>query len=183
MTSRLIFDIGMHRGEDTDFYLKKGFRVVAVEANPSLCQNARQRFAGYLQSEQLAIVNVGLWDTTGAMTFYRNLDNDDWSSFHRDAGTREGTRYEEMQIECVTIAMLLSRYGVPYYMKIDVEGADKIILNDIAQLEARPRFISAEEYGIGVIKDLRRLGYDRFQIVAQAAKCRSAPPFPSREGK
>jgi hypothetical protein len=28
----LIFDVGFHRGEDTDFYLKKGFRVVAVEA-------------------------------------------------------------------------------------------------------------------------------------------------------
>ena len=30
----LIFDVGLHRGEDTEFYLKKGFRVVAFEANP-----------------------------------------------------------------------------------------------------------------------------------------------------
>ena len=29
----IIFDIGMHRGEDTDFYLKKGFTVVGVEVN------------------------------------------------------------------------------------------------------------------------------------------------------
>ena len=28
----LIFDIGMHIGQDTEVYLKKGFRVVAVEA-------------------------------------------------------------------------------------------------------------------------------------------------------
>ena len=32
----IIFDIGMHCGEDTDFYLKKGFTVVGVEANPEL---------------------------------------------------------------------------------------------------------------------------------------------------
>ena len=38
MTPRknLIFDIGMHIGQDTEFYLKKGFCVVAVEANPKL---------------------------------------------------------------------------------------------------------------------------------------------------
>lgn len=32
----LIYDVGLHRGEDTDFYLKKGFHVVALEANPEL---------------------------------------------------------------------------------------------------------------------------------------------------
>ena len=33
----LIFDIGCHLGEDSEFYLRKGFKVVAVEANPELC--------------------------------------------------------------------------------------------------------------------------------------------------
>jgi hypothetical protein len=32
----LIYDLGMHRGGDTQFYLEKGFRVVAVEANPGV---------------------------------------------------------------------------------------------------------------------------------------------------
>jgi hypothetical protein len=30
----LVFDLGMHRGLDTRFYLDKGFSVVALEANP-----------------------------------------------------------------------------------------------------------------------------------------------------
>ena len=34
----LIFDVGCNDGQDSDFYLKKGFRVVAVEANPALCE-------------------------------------------------------------------------------------------------------------------------------------------------
>ena len=34
----LIYDIGQHTGEDTAFYLGKGFRVVAVEANPTLAE-------------------------------------------------------------------------------------------------------------------------------------------------
>lgn len=30
----LIIDVGMHYGNNTAFYLKKGFRVAAIEANP-----------------------------------------------------------------------------------------------------------------------------------------------------
>ena len=41
--SDLIYDIGMHEGEDSEFYLLKGFRVVAVEADPDLCQAAAER--------------------------------------------------------------------------------------------------------------------------------------------
>ena len=32
----LIYDVGMHKGEDTEFYLRKGFRVIAIEADPDL---------------------------------------------------------------------------------------------------------------------------------------------------
>ena len=32
----LIFDVGFHKGEDTEFYLKKGFPVVAADANPAV---------------------------------------------------------------------------------------------------------------------------------------------------
>ena len=33
MPRRLIFDVGMHKGEDTEFYLSRGHEVVGVEAN------------------------------------------------------------------------------------------------------------------------------------------------------
>ena len=35
----LIYDVGAHKGENSDFYLRLGFRVVAVEANPMLVVN------------------------------------------------------------------------------------------------------------------------------------------------
>ena len=41
----MIFDVGCHNGQDFVFYLKKGFKVVAIEANPTLCTELRQRFA------------------------------------------------------------------------------------------------------------------------------------------
>ena len=47
MTSNnLIFDVGLHTGQDTAFYLKKGFRVIAIEANPLLAPARRDPISG-----------------------------------------------------------------------------------------------------------------------------------------
>ncbi len=40
---RLVFDAGMNNGDDTAYYLFRGFDVVAIEANPALCARARRR--------------------------------------------------------------------------------------------------------------------------------------------
>jgi len=36
MNKNLIIDVGVHQGEDTEYYLKKGFCVVGIEADPQL---------------------------------------------------------------------------------------------------------------------------------------------------
>ena len=38
----LIYDIGFHKGEDTLFYLLKGYNVVAVDADIELLNSNRQ---------------------------------------------------------------------------------------------------------------------------------------------
>lgn len=66
----LIFDIGLHRGQDTRFYLDKGFRVVALDANPGLCAAARQSFAAELALGQLHIVEAAFHARAGeSVTF------------------------------------------------------------------------------------------------------------------
>jgi len=52
----LIYDVGMCKGEDTDFYLKKGFRVVAFEADPDLVDMNKKRFAKEINDKKLIIV-------------------------------------------------------------------------------------------------------------------------------
>ena len=56
---KLIFDVGAHKGEDTTFYLKKGFKVIAVEANPALAQGLRDRFQWAIEPGQLTVVEAG----------------------------------------------------------------------------------------------------------------------------
>ena len=41
----VVMDIGVSEGNDTAFYLAKGFQVVAVEADPGMCRTLRSRFA------------------------------------------------------------------------------------------------------------------------------------------
>jgi hypothetical protein len=36
----------MNNGDDTTYYLWRGFRVLAIEANPVLAANAAMRFTG-----------------------------------------------------------------------------------------------------------------------------------------
>ena len=61
----LIFDLGMYEGQDSRFYLSKGFRVVALEANPELCRRNAETFAAEIASGQLRIVQKALWHEAG----------------------------------------------------------------------------------------------------------------------
>ncbi len=45
MRTQWIYDIGAHTGDDSDYYLRKGFHVVAVEAFPDHAETLRNRFA------------------------------------------------------------------------------------------------------------------------------------------
>ena len=183
LNDNLIFDIGVNKGEDSEFYLRKGFRVVGVEANPMLVRAVEESLKDFITSGQYTLCNAGVWKNRSKLPFYVNIQNDHWSSFEQSYGCRNGTPFEVVQVSCVTIADLVYRYGIPYYMKIDAEGADSMILNDLKSFSVFPRFISVEEYGVAAFRDLDAIGYDRFKIVPQIAKCSIVPPLSPREGK
>ena len=63
--NNLVFDVGLHRGEDTRFYLAKGFDVVAVEAMPDLARRAAEELRDYVDSGQLVIENVAIAEEAG----------------------------------------------------------------------------------------------------------------------
>ena len=79
----LIYDVGMHKGEDTEFYLKKGFRVIAFEANPDLVRHCKQLFEQQLRDRRLtiidgAIVNANELNQNGMVTFFNNANESVW---------------------------------------------------------------------------------------------------------
>lgn len=180
----LIFDLGMHRGDDTEFYLKKGFRVVALEANPQLCAPAKKRFEAALAERRLILVEKALWKEPGQdVSFYINEDKDDWSSVLQEFAEKEGHKSKRITVQSTTLSELFSKFGVPYYLKCDIEGADKIFAGQLAASSGRPAFVSTEAISVEILGLFLAAGYDRFQIINQALHPITKCPNPAREGQ
>lgn len=183
MQRDLIFDFGLHQGHDTAFYLAKGFRVVAVEANPKLAGLCAQRFGEAIREGRLVVENIGIAREAGRLPFYVNLDNDEWSSFDRALGTREGTRFEIVEVPTLKAEALFARHGVPYFVKIDIEGFDHLVVEAVGALVTKPRFVSVEDNGFGSLLALHRAGGRAFKFLDQVEKWRIRLPDPPREGR
>ncbi len=166
----LIFDLGMNNGDDSDFYLKRGLCVVALEANPTLCERAANRFANAIEAGRLTIINAAIWESSGEQTFYINLENDHWSSLDLGWASRNGSAYKAVQVRCLTLPQLFSTHGVPFTLKIDVEGVDHLVLGQLHGLPLLPRFVSVEDcrFGYDYMESLARCGYDGFKLFDQS---------------
>ena len=191
MGNSLIIDVGMHTGRDTDFYLKKGFDVVAIEANPKLVESARSKFKDALSNKNLVLYDVAIADHKGEIDFYSNDEKDDWSTISKDQAKRcesLGTHNTVMRIKCTTFEEILGQHKVPYYLKIDIEGVDLLCLEALKAADQKPRFISMEAaLGSGdevfsEIALLWNLGYRQFKVVNQALNRRIRCPNPPLEG-
>jgi FkbM family methyltransferase len=168
--SRLIFDLGMNNGDDTDYYLRRGFDVVAVEANPALCDKARGRFRTAINESRLTILNAAVWEKSGEATFYVNLDNDHWSSLDIGWAGRDASQCKEITVPCATLPTLFGKFGVPYYLKIDVEGVDQSMLEQLRSSNLLPLYVSVEDcrFGFQYLETLASCGYDGFKLLDQS---------------
>jgi FkbM family methyltransferase len=161
---RLIFDIGLCNGDDSRYYLDLGYSVVGVEANPLRAEECKLRFAQEIERGQMKVVNLGVLKQPGSFTFYRNLVMDDRSSFVRRDGNQDD--WEEIEIRCVTTRYLIDEHGTPYFMKVDIEGAD---LQALATLppSSCPPYVSLELGSTGeeILDRLIELGYTEFKFI------------------
>jgi FkbM family methyltransferase len=175
MSGKLVFDIGLHSGEDAAYYLWLGYQVVGVDANPLLCSQCEERFVSEIAQGRMKVVNAGILERGGAFKFYRNLSEAGWSSFDRERGTRGG-KWAEQTVPCLTTLNLIESYGRPFFVKVDIEGADlqalKSITSDIA-----PPYISLElNVSDPILETLIDLGYTAFKFV-DIDSYRPAPPI------
>lgn len=160
-------DLGMHDGRDTAFYLREGYRVVAVDADPRQCEKARKLFKAAIEKDDLTVLNYGIGPTDGERTFYRS-ECDYWSSFDAGLAGRRDTKVQPITVPCMNPRFLLERYGLPYYMKVDIEGSDRCVIDAIAEFGVRPRYLSVELTHCDTIDAVEALGYEQFAVVDQS---------------
>jgi FkbM family methyltransferase len=178
MMTDLIYDVGLHLGEDTDFYLKKGYRVIAFEADPDLINSCKARFSEAIAQGRLIIVEGAIGPTTmgQTITFYKSARSI-WGTIKSDWNERNakwGIEHKKIEVNRTDFAEILQKFGVPYYAKIDIEGADRCVLEALQAFDEKPRHISLEaekvdyaelEADINILYDL---GYRRFRAVQQS---------------
>ena len=160
-------DIGCHRGDDTAYYLAKGFRVLAVEANPVLIEGCRRRFEQEIACGRLELIHACVSDRRDHVPFFVN-QNDGWSSLVQRLGTR-GAGAQSLMMSTMPIADVLTGRDVPHFLKMDVEGLEGRLLRAMSAIAVRPIVIALEVdfYEGNPIADLQALGYDRFCFVRQ----------------
>lgn len=173
MSKDVIIDIGVHNGEDTVSYLKNGYNVIGIEANPLKVALCRKRFSKFIENGNLELHNIGVGDRNGSLDFYINPKRTEWSSFNKDMAQRD---YKEDSIITQRVKIIrlsdfldeLNIAGEVKYLKIDIESFDLIALESLLESEIRPSYISVELGGMESFQLLRALGYSRFKVINQS---------------
>jgi FkbM family methyltransferase len=178
----LVFDVGMHRGEDTAHYLARGFRVVGVEANPALVRRLDERFSAQVRAGLVTIVPRALGAQRGTTRLAIPRDDDldvlgTASASHLARARRQGVAMDFVDVDVVTLVDLVRDFGTPWFVKIDIEGLDTEVVRSLRQLAVRPPRLSMESVVTGpnaslrgALRELRllhELGYRRFKLVNQ----------------
>jgi len=166
MTNDLIFDVGMNNGDDTAYYLFKGFRVVAIEADPTLIDCARERFAEPIRQGRLELVNVAIGPREETAPFWICEGKSEWNSFDRRIASRDGHTCHAIDVHCRPFRDLLKQYGVPYYLKIDIEGHDIFCVADLDPRDL-PKYVSLEMGSVESLWALRDVGYKSYKLITQ----------------
>jgi FkbM family methyltransferase len=162
----VIYDFGMNNGDDVEYYLLKGSRVIGVEANPALCEDVRARFASETESGRLEVLNFALSDGDSAdpVTFYIHKTNHVLSRLPAPP-PEIADEFAPMRIASRSPASIIQEFGTPSYVKVDVEHYDFEVLQNLFAAGIFPPEISAESHSIKVFACLVANGYNSFSLV------------------
>ncbi len=183
----LIFDVGLNIGQDSEFYLAEGYRVLAIEADPVLAEAARKKFSKEVEEGRLEILNVGIADRDGVADFWICQEKPEFNSFYRTIAARDSYSHKCIQIRVIRFSRIIEQYGVPYYLKIDIEGNDMLCLEGLSS-SCLPKYLSVESEcpldeesatvadGLRILEKLYDLGYREFKLIDQHTFCALSLP-------
>lgn len=166
----LCFDIGANVGNRSSIFLSLGARVVAVEPQPACAAALRSRFGS---TGRIEVVEAALGAEAGRgellLAPYDTVAtlSRGWIDSVREAGRFRFEWNEKRMVAVTTLDALIEQYGVPAFLKIDVEGYEREVLAGLTRavpavsFEVTPEFVDA---GVECVRRLSALGLRRFSF-------------------
>ena len=135
----LVFDIGAHAGNRVRAFKALGCGVIAVEPQPDFARMLRALFA---RSRQVVVVEAAVADRVGRRTMsvsdrtptVTTLAPDWRDTRARDPGFNGVHWNRQIDVETTTVDHLIERFGIPAFIKIDVEGSEPDVLAGLGQI-------------------------------------------------
>src|SRR5882672_1488573 len=166
----LCFDVGAHAGNRVRCWLELGARVVAVEPQADFVRLLR---AFYGRNPNVEIVPAALGRSPGSATLLVSERTPTvttlsqvWVDGVRLEPGFERVRWDGQQrVEVLTLQALIARFGLPRFVKIDVEGYEAEVLEglDVAVPSLSFEFLpAARAVALDCVRRLAALGDYRF---------------------
>ena len=129
----LVFDVGAHAGNRTRALAALGCRVVALEPQPDFTGVLRLLFGRHPRvsiveaavGDRVGVATLSISDRTPTMTTLATA----WRTARERDPVFTGVCWNrDVDVEVVTLDALIARFGLPAFVKIDVEGAEPAVL-------------------------------------------------------
>ncbi len=132
----LCFDVGAHLGDRSSAWVTLGAKVVGIEPQPKFSAYLAKKFkdADNYINEQ---VGVGPEEATATMYIsslfptLSTLSSKEWRQQINDATPLTISYDQTITIDVTTLDNLIIKYGLPSFIKIDVEGYESEVLKGL----------------------------------------------------